>query len=90
MDDTERQVASLGYEPQQSDPLKEEQVRGLQGQLETLRAKMHRMETFEKSFNETRRQLEVRGSLEAVSPTELTLASSHKSLKTPVLCDVLD
>lgn len=56
--DTERQVASLGCEPQQADPLREEQVRGLQGQLETLRAKMHRMETFEKSFSETRRQLE--------------------------------
>ncbi|XP_074540783.1 E3 ubiquitin-protein ligase rnf8 isoform X4 [Halichoeres trimaculatus] len=58
VDDTERQVASLGCEPQQADPLREEQVRGLQGQLETLRAKMHRMETLEKSFSETRRQLE--------------------------------
>lgn len=58
VDDTERQVASLGCERQQTDPLREEQVRGLQGQLEMLRAKMHRMETFEKSFSETRRQLE--------------------------------
>ncbi|XP_034555181.1 E3 ubiquitin-protein ligase rnf8 isoform X2 [Notolabrus celidotus] len=58
VDDTERQVASLGGEPQQTDPLREEQVKGLQGQLETLRAKMHRMETLEKSFSETRRQLE--------------------------------
>lgn len=56
--DTQRQVASLGGEPQQADPLREEHVRELQGQLETLRAKMHRMETLEKSFSETKRQLE--------------------------------
>ncbi|XP_051264226.1 E3 ubiquitin-protein ligase rnf8 isoform X2 [Dicentrarchus labrax] len=58
VDDTERQVASLGGEPQRTDPLKEEQVKELQGQLETLRAKMHRMETLERSFSETKRQLE--------------------------------
>uniref|UniRef100_UPI0037E9C765 E3 ubiquitin-protein ligase rnf8 isoform X2 n=1 Tax=Semicossyphus pulcher TaxID=241346 RepID=UPI0037E9C765 len=56
--DTERQVATLGGEPQKSDPLREEQVKELQGQLETLRAKMHRMETLEKTFSETKRQLE--------------------------------
>lgn len=61
VDDTQRQVASLGGEPRQADPLREEHVRELQGQLETLRAKMHRMETLEKSFSETKRQLEVRG-----------------------------
>lgn len=61
MDDTQRQVASLEGEPQKADLLREEQVRELQGQLETLRAKMHRMETLEKSFSETKRQLEVRG-----------------------------
>ncbi len=60
VDNTQRQVASLGGEPQKSDPLREEQVRELQGQLETLRAKMHRMETLEKSFSETKRQLEVK------------------------------
>lgn len=60
MDDTERQVASLGGEPQKTDPLREEQVRELHIQLETLRAKMHRMETLEKSFSESKRQLEVR------------------------------
>lgn len=58
VDDTQRQVASLEGEPQQTDPLREEQVRELQAQLETLRAKMHRMETLEKSFSETKRQLE--------------------------------
>ncbi|XP_041814717.1 E3 ubiquitin-protein ligase rnf8 isoform X2 [Chelmon rostratus] len=58
VDDTQRRVASLGGEPQKADPLKEEQVRELQGQLETLRAKMHRMETLEKSFSESKRQLE--------------------------------
>ncbi|XP_076612257.1 E3 ubiquitin-protein ligase rnf8 isoform X2 [Chaetodon auriga] len=58
VDDTQRRVASLGGEPQKTDPLREEQVRELQGQLETLRAKMHRMETLEKSFSETKRQLE--------------------------------
>ncbi|XP_070782087.1 E3 ubiquitin-protein ligase rnf8 isoform X1 [Enoplosus armatus] len=58
VDDTQRQVASLGGEPRKTDPLREEQVRELQGQLETLRAKMHRMETLEKSFSETKRQLE--------------------------------
>lgn len=60
MDDTQRQVASLEVEPRQADPLREEQVRELQGQLEALRAKMHRMETLEKSFSETKRQLQVR------------------------------
>ncbi|XP_041660546.1 E3 ubiquitin-protein ligase rnf8 isoform X2 [Cheilinus undulatus] len=58
VDHTERQVASFGVKPQQTDPLGEEQVRELQGQLEALRAKMHRMETLEKSFSETKRQLE--------------------------------
>ncbi|XP_045917252.1 E3 ubiquitin-protein ligase rnf8 isoform X1 [Micropterus dolomieu] len=58
VDDTQRQVASLGVEPQKADPLREEHVRELQVQLETLRAKMHRMETLEKSFSETKRQLE--------------------------------
>ncbi|XP_043963186.1 E3 ubiquitin-protein ligase rnf8 isoform X3 [Gambusia affinis] len=56
--DTQRQVKSLEGEPRQADPLREEQVRELQGQLEALRAKMHRMETLEKSFSETKRQLE--------------------------------
>ncbi|XP_019953333.2 E3 ubiquitin-protein ligase rnf8 isoform X1 [Paralichthys olivaceus] len=58
VDDTQRQVASLEGRPQQADPLRGEQVRELQGQLETLRAKMYRMETLEKSFSETKRQLE--------------------------------
>ncbi|XP_075939979.1 E3 ubiquitin-protein ligase rnf8 isoform X1 [Anarhichas minor] len=58
VDNTQRQVASLGGEPRQADPLREEHVRELQGQLETLRAKMHRMETLEKSFSKTKRQLE--------------------------------
>lgn len=65
MHDTQRQVASLEGEPRKTDLLKEEQVRELQGQLETLRAKMHRMETLEKTFSETKRQLEVRGFLVA-------------------------
>ncbi|XP_014908606.1 E3 ubiquitin-protein ligase rnf8 isoform X1 [Poecilia latipinna] len=56
--DTQRQVESLEGEPRQADPLRGEQVRELQGQLEALRAKMHRMETLEKSFSETKRQLE--------------------------------
>ncbi|XP_026174966.1 E3 ubiquitin-protein ligase rnf8 isoform X3 [Mastacembelus armatus] len=56
--DTQRKVASLEGEPQQVDPHREEQVRELQSQLETLRAKMHQMETLEKSFSETKRQLE--------------------------------
>uniref|UniRef100_A0A3B5KXS9 E3 ubiquitin-protein ligase CHFR n=1 Tax=Xiphophorus couchianus TaxID=32473 RepID=A0A3B5KXS9_9TELE len=56
--DTQRQVESLEGEPRQADPLRGEQVRELQGQLEALRAKMHRMEMLEKSFSETKRQLE--------------------------------
>lgn len=60
VDDTQRKVASLEGEPQQGDPLREEQVRELQEQLETLRAKMHRMETLEKSFSQTKKQLQVR------------------------------
>lgn len=59
VDNTQRQVASLEGEPRQADPLREEQVRELRGQLDTLRAKMHRMETLEKSFSETKRLLEV-------------------------------
>lgn len=59
VDDTQRQVATLEGEPQQSDPLRGEQVRELRGQLDALRAKMHRMETLEKSFSETKRQMEV-------------------------------
>ncbi|XP_019201171.1 E3 ubiquitin-protein ligase rnf8 isoform X3 [Oreochromis niloticus] len=58
VDDTQRHVASLEGEPRQADPLREEQVRELRGQLDTLRAKMHRMETLEKSFSETKRLLE--------------------------------
>lgn len=57
---TQQQVASLEVEPQQADPLREEQVKELQGQLETLRAKMHRMETLEKSFSAMKKQLLVR------------------------------
>ncbi|XP_060947468.1 E3 ubiquitin-protein ligase rnf8 isoform X2 [Limanda limanda] len=44
--------------PQQAVPLGGEQVRELQGQLETPGAKTHRMETLEKTFSETKRQLE--------------------------------
>ncbi|XP_017267264.1 E3 ubiquitin-protein ligase rnf8 isoform X2 [Kryptolebias marmoratus] len=58
VDDTQRQVASLEGEPRQDDPLRGEQVRELQGQLEMLRAKMHQMETLERTFSETKRQLE--------------------------------
>ncbi|XP_029903616.1 E3 ubiquitin-protein ligase rnf8 isoform X2 [Myripristis murdjan] len=58
VDDTRRRVESLEGQPQQGDPLKVEQVRELQSQLETLRAKMHRMETLERSFSETKKQLE--------------------------------
>lgn len=59
MDSTQKQVESLGEEPQQTDPLREVQVRELQAQLETLRSKMHQMEALERSFSQTQRQLEV-------------------------------
>lgn len=72
VDDTQRQVACLEVEPQQADPVREEQVRELQGQLETLRAKMHRMEKLEKSFSETKRQLEV-GFLWRMNPCPLKI-----------------
>ncbi|XP_047194068.1 E3 ubiquitin-protein ligase rnf8 isoform X2 [Hippoglossus stenolepis] len=58
VDDTQRQLASLEGRPQQADPLGGEQVSELQGQLETLRAKIYRMETLEKSFSKTQRQQE--------------------------------
>uniref|UniRef100_A0A1A8JTE5 E3 ubiquitin-protein ligase CHFR n=1 Tax=Nothobranchius kuhntae TaxID=321403 RepID=A0A1A8JTE5_NOTKU len=58
VDDTQKQVSSLGGEPRRADPLRGEQVRELQGQLETLRAKMCQMKTLERTFSETRRQLE--------------------------------
>ncbi|XP_072312137.1 E3 ubiquitin-protein ligase rnf8 isoform X2 [Eucyclogobius newberryi] len=57
VDSTERQVATLEVRPRQSAPFREEQVRELQGQLETLRAKMMKMKTLEKSFNEAKRQV---------------------------------
>ncbi|XP_076021540.1 E3 ubiquitin-protein ligase rnf8 isoform X2 [Genypterus blacodes] len=57
VDDTQRRMASLEGEARQGDPLGEEQVRELQEQLETLRAKMHRMEKLEKSFSQTKKQL---------------------------------
>lgn len=59
MDSTQKQVASLCGEPQKTDPLREEQVKELQVQLETLRSKMHQMEALERSFSETQLQLEV-------------------------------
>lgn len=59
MDSTQKQVASLGKEPQKTDPLREEQVRELQAQLESLRSKMYQMEALERTFSETQRQLEV-------------------------------
>lgn len=61
MDSAQKQVASLGQEPQTSDPVREEQLRELQAQLETLRTKMRQMETLERTFSQTQRQLEVRG-----------------------------
>lgn len=60
MDSTQKQVASLGKEPRRGDPLREEQVRELQAQLETLRSKMHQMEALERTFSKTQGQLEVR------------------------------
>lgn len=59
MDSTQKQVESLGEEPQQTDPLREVQVRELQAQLETLRSKMRQMEALERSFSQTQQQLEV-------------------------------
>ncbi|XP_028253354.1 E3 ubiquitin-protein ligase rnf8 isoform X2 [Parambassis ranga] len=58
VDDTQRKVNCLEGEQRQGDSVREEQVRELQGQLETLRVKMHRMETLEKSFSESKKQLE--------------------------------
>eukprot|EP00066_Takifugu_rubripes_P021216 XP_011610482.1 PREDICTED: E3 ubiquitin-protein ligase RNF8 isoform X3 [Takifugu rubripes] len=58
VDSTQKQVESLGEEPQQTDPLREVQVRELQAQLETLRSKMHQMEALERSFSQTQQQLE--------------------------------
>ncbi|XP_053301407.1 E3 ubiquitin-protein ligase rnf8 isoform X2 [Pleuronectes platessa] len=57
-DDVQRRLASPEGRPQQADPLGGEQVREPQGQLETPGDKIHRMETLEKTFSETKRQLE--------------------------------
>lgn len=78
VDDTQRQVASLGGEPRQADPLRVEHVRELHGQLGTLRAKMHRMETLEKSFS--KRQLEVRAFMELLSYMEYASPTVESSL----------
>lgn len=58
VDSTERHVASLEGQPSQSAPFREEQVRQLQRQLGTLRAKMDKMKKLETSFNKAKRQLE--------------------------------
>lgn len=58
VDSTERQMATLEGQPSQSTPFRGEQVKELQSQLETLRAKLNKMKTLEKSFNEAKRQLE--------------------------------
>lgn len=73
MDSTQKQVASLGKEPQKTDPLREEQVRELQAQLESLRSKMHQMEALERTFSETQRQLEVRVGHEMAQNTLLVI-----------------
>lgn len=77
MDSTQKQVASLGKEPQKTDPLREEQVRELQAQLETLSSKMHQMEALERSFSETQQQLEVSLSRDGAKYTFSGLMSSH-------------
>lgn len=61
MDSTQKQVASLGRGPQRTDPLREEQLRELQAQLESLGSKMRQMEALERTFSQTQPQLEVRG-----------------------------
>lgn len=76
MNSTQKQVASLGKEPQKTDPLREEQIRELQAQLETLRSKMHQMEALEKTFSKTQRQLEVRLCHQMVQNTLSDLMSS--------------
>lgn len=77
MDSTQKQVASLGKEPQKTDPLREEQVRELQAQLETLSSKMHQMEALERTFSETQQQLEVSLSRDGAKYTFSGLMSSH-------------
>ncbi|CAL9692603.1 unnamed protein product [Knipowitschia caucasica] len=57
VDCTERRVASLEGQPQQSAPYREEQ-REWQRQLDTLRAKMEEMKALELSFNNAKQQLE--------------------------------
>ncbi|XP_019713361.1 E3 ubiquitin-protein ligase rnf8 isoform X2 [Hippocampus comes] len=58
VDNTQRQVASLEGEPQLGDPFREEQINQLQWQLKTLRSKMQKMEMFERSFSQAKRQQE--------------------------------
>lgn len=75
MDSTQKQVASLGQEPQRTDP---GQVSELQSQLETLRSKMRQMEALERSFSESQRQLEVSrrrngGGSDAASPNAVAI-----------------
>ncbi|CAJ1077084.1 E3 ubiquitin-protein ligase rnf8 isoform X2 [Xyrichtys novacula] len=81
VDHTERQVASLGGEPRQTDPLREEQVKKLQSQLEMLRAKMHRMETLEKSFSEPKRQLEAQKTRQQEEPMKKQLEEALQEQK---------
>ncbi|XP_077366514.1 E3 ubiquitin-protein ligase rnf8 [Festucalex cinctus] len=60
LDMIQMQVASLEGEPGSSDPLREEQINNLQGQLKSLQAKMKKMEMFEKTYSENMRQQEAK------------------------------
>lgn len=72
VDSTHKQVASLGQEPQEADPLRGEQLRELQAQLESLRSKMHQMQALERTFSQTRGQLEVRAARQTRSTTRFS------------------
>ncbi|XP_061742794.1 E3 ubiquitin-protein ligase rnf8 isoform X2 [Nerophis ophidion] len=78
VDNTQRQVATLEGGPHSSDPHKRERVKELQGQLKTFCAKMQQMETLERSFSATKRQIEQKKVIDE-------LAHSRKSFEEIIL-----
>ncbi|XP_077408049.1 E3 ubiquitin-protein ligase rnf8 isoform X2 [Vanacampus margaritifer] len=64
LDTMQRQVASLEGEAGSSDPLREEQINELQGQLKILHGKMKKMEMFERTYKENKRRQQAQKTLE--------------------------
>ncbi|XP_057679133.1 E3 ubiquitin-protein ligase rnf8 isoform X2 [Corythoichthys intestinalis] len=81
VDNTSMQVASLEGKSQSVNPFREEQIKVLEKQLKTLRAKMQQMQTFERSFTETRMQQEAEKTQQQKELMEKQLEDALKEKK---------